>query len=124
LDLNQVLGAMQKLPTAQRAVIALISARGMTYEETAAILGCKLGTIKSRLNRADAALRALLGPEFPSARVDNTSTRKATSPAVGLSTAAERTRPLKMPTIAVRLDPCMRSGRVDGSPRIAGRAAG
>jgi DNA-directed RNA polymerase specialized sigma24 family protein len=31
-------------------------------------MGCKLGTIKSRVNRADAALRAVLGAEFRAPR--------------------------------------------------------
>jgi predicted DNA-binding protein (UPF0251 family) len=55
---------LKTLPTAQREVITLVRAGGLSYEEAAEIMGCKLGTIKSRVNRADAALRAALGADF------------------------------------------------------------
>jgi len=64
LELKQVLRALKTLPRAQREVITLVRAGGLSYEEAAAIMGCKLGTIKSRVNRADAALRAALGADF------------------------------------------------------------
>lgn len=78
LELKEVLRALETLPTAQREVITLVRAGGLSYEEAAVIMGCKLGTIKSRVNRADAALRAALGTDFrgprtvrhPSADVD------------------------------------------------------
>jgi RNA polymerase sigma-70 factor (ECF subfamily) len=124
LGLKQVLAAMQKLPAAQRAVIALVRAQGMTYEETAAILGCKLGTIKSRLNRADAALRALLGADFLSARVSASSPRKAAAPVIGPLTARGRTGPLKMPRSVARLDSHIRWGCLEGRPGAARRRGG
>lgn len=64
LELKEVLKALETLPTAQREVITLVRAGGLSYEEAAEIMGCKLGTIKSRVNRADAALRAALGADF------------------------------------------------------------
>jgi RNA polymerase sigma-70 factor, ECF subfamily len=64
LELKEVLRALKTLPRAQREVITLVRAGGLSYEEAAAVMGCKLGTIKSRVNRADAALRAVLGEEF------------------------------------------------------------
>jgi RNA polymerase sigma-70 factor (ECF subfamily) len=64
LELKQVLRALGTLPPAQREVITLVRAGGLSYEEAAEIMGCKLGTIKSRVNRADAALRAALGADF------------------------------------------------------------
>jgi RNA polymerase sigma-70 factor (ECF subfamily) len=64
LELKEVLHALESLPTAQREVISLVRASGLSYEEAAEIMGCKLGTIKSRVNRADAALRAALGADF------------------------------------------------------------
>jgi RNA polymerase sigma-70 factor (ECF subfamily) len=64
LELKEVLRALETLPTAQREVITLVRAGGLSYEEAAEIMGCKLGTIKSRVNRADAALRAALGTDF------------------------------------------------------------
>jgi RNA polymerase sigma-70 factor (ECF subfamily) len=64
LELKETLRALESLPAAQREVITLVRASGLSYDEAAAIMGCKLGTIKSRVNRADAALRALLGSDF------------------------------------------------------------
>ena len=64
LELKEVLRALESLPQAQREVISLVRASGLSYEEAAEIMGCKLGTIKSRVNRADAALRAALGADF------------------------------------------------------------
>jgi RNA polymerase sigma-70 factor (ECF subfamily) len=64
LELKEVLRALETLPAAQREVITLVRAGGLSYDEAAEIMGCKLGTIKSRVNRADAALRAALGSDF------------------------------------------------------------
>ena len=68
LELKEVLRALKTLPPAQREVITLVRAGGLSYEEAAEIMGCKLGTIKSRVNRADAALRAALGGDFRAPR--------------------------------------------------------
>ncbi len=68
LELKEVLAALKTLPPAQREVITLVRAGGLSYEEAAEIMGCKLGTIKSRVNRADAALRAVLGGDFRAPR--------------------------------------------------------
>ncbi len=67
-ELKEVLRALDKLAPHYREVITLVRASGFTYEEVAAATGCKLGTIKSRLNRADIALRAALGKDFRSPR--------------------------------------------------------
>lgn len=37
---------------------------GVSYEETAEICGCAVGTVKSRLNRARAGVLGLLGEIF------------------------------------------------------------
>nr|WP_048432930.1 sigma-70 family RNA polymerase sigma factor [Methylobacterium platani] len=52
---------MQALPEAQREALLLIGAEGYTYEEAAARIGCQVGTVKSRVSRARAALLAALG---------------------------------------------------------------
>jgi len=68
LELKEVLKALETLPAPQREVITLVRAGGLSYEEAAEIMECKLGTVKSRVNRADAALRAVLGADFRPAR--------------------------------------------------------
>ncbi|WP_246101920.1 sigma-70 family RNA polymerase sigma factor [Methylobacterium terricola] len=52
---------MQALPEAQREALLLIGAEGFTYEEAALRLGCQVGTVKSRVSRARAALLTALG---------------------------------------------------------------
>ena len=45
-------------------MIVLRYLEGLSYNDIAEILGCSLGTVKSRLNRAHAALRRALGPLY------------------------------------------------------------
>ena len=44
--------ALDQLPPEHREALILVGAVGLSYEEAAAICGCALGTIKSRVNRA------------------------------------------------------------------------
>jgi RNA polymerase sigma-70 factor, ECF subfamily len=53
--------ALAKLPQEQREALLLIGAEGLSYEEAAESLGTKVGTIKSRVNRARARLAELMG---------------------------------------------------------------
>lgn len=59
-DLLDVRNAMQHLPIDQREALVLVGAAGLSYEETAEICGCAIGTVKSRVNRARGALAAIL----------------------------------------------------------------
>ncbi len=43
---------IQRLPYEQREVLILIVMLGMSYEDTAEVCDCAMGTVKSRLNRA------------------------------------------------------------------------
>ena len=47
---------LDSLPAKERAIIVLRDIEGRTYEEIASILGCRLGTVKSRLARARKSL--------------------------------------------------------------------
>ena len=55
--------ALAQLPLEQRHVILLVGLEGMSYEESAGILGVAVGTIRSRLSRGRDSLRKLLGME-------------------------------------------------------------
>ena len=58
---SEVTRALEKLSQQHREIIMLISVGGASYDEAAEILGCSIGTIKSRLNRARANLLLELG---------------------------------------------------------------
>ncbi len=61
LLLEQVLAAIQKLPTPMRAVLLLVCVEDLSYREAAEVLELPIGTVMSRLARARTALYALLG---------------------------------------------------------------
>lgn len=64
INVEDVAKALQKLSAEQREVLMLIGANGMSYEEAAEVMGCAIGTIKSRLARGRVALAALInGPD-------------------------------------------------------------
>jgi RNA polymerase sigma-70 factor (ECF subfamily) len=60
---RRVRAAVAALPVEQRVVIALREWEGLDYEEIAAIEGVPVGTVRSRLARARAALREALGED-------------------------------------------------------------
>lgn len=57
----EIRDAIQRLPEQQREVLMLIGVLGVSYEETAEICGCAMGTVKSRLNRARLRLLGEMG---------------------------------------------------------------
>ncbi len=56
----EVRAALAKLPSDQREALILVGASGFSYDDAAAICGCAVGTIKSRVNRARTRLADLL----------------------------------------------------------------
>jgi RNA polymerase sigma-70 factor (ECF subfamily) len=75
---DAVVQALRSLPAEQRAALVLVDMEGFSVEETAVILQCAPGTVKSRCSRARARLVPLLSglvdpaddapPEEPSVR--------------------------------------------------------
>ena len=61
LDVEDLQSALAKLPPDQREALVLVGAEGVSYEEAATIMGCKVGTVKSRVSRARGRLAELLG---------------------------------------------------------------
>jgi RNA polymerase sigma-70 factor (ECF subfamily) len=57
--------ALATLPPDFRAAVVLCDVDGLTYEEIAEILGAKLGTVRSRIHRGRAQLRAALAHRAP-----------------------------------------------------------
>lgn len=57
---RSVAAALLRLEPEQRAILVLRDVRGLDYDQIAAVLEVAVGTVKSRLFRARAALRAIL----------------------------------------------------------------
>jgi RNA polymerase sigma factor (sigma-70 family) len=67
---SDVQDALRALPPDYRAAVVLCDIEGFSYEEIAATLGVKLGTVRSRIHRGRAQLRAALAHrQRPSAPV-------------------------------------------------------
>jgi RNA polymerase sigma-70 factor, ECF subfamily len=60
VELEDVRRALAMLPDFQREALILVGAGGMRYEEVAEIMGCPVGTVKSRVRRARDELQAVL----------------------------------------------------------------
>lgn len=72
LELADLKHALSSLPPEQREALILVGAGGFAYEEVAEICECAVGTIKSRVNRARAALTKLMAekPKGPREKRD------------------------------------------------------
>ena len=60
LHLSDLHRALLTLPPERREALLLVGAGGFSYEEAANICGCAVGTIKSRVGRARAALSSMM----------------------------------------------------------------
>ncbi|MEM6898194.1 MAG: sigma-70 family RNA polymerase sigma factor [Pseudomonadota bacterium] len=60
MELLALRNALKTLPEDQREALILAGAGGLAYEEVAEICGCAVGTVKSRVSRARAALFEIL----------------------------------------------------------------
>ncbi len=63
--IEQVRRAVLALPHAYREAVVLCDLQQMSYEEAAGVLGCPVGTVRSRLHRGRALLAATLGSGRP-----------------------------------------------------------
>jgi len=61
---DKIRDAMAQLPEQFRTAIVLRELQGLQYEEIAEMLGCALGTVKSRIWRARERLQVILNPYF------------------------------------------------------------
>lgn len=62
---EDVEAALALLPPDYRAAVVLCDVEGLSYEEIAAIMGAKLGTVRSRIHRGRAMLRTALAHRAP-----------------------------------------------------------
>jgi len=68
-SLRDVSRALERLPPAWREVLLLVSIEGLSYEETARVLGIPVGTVMSRLHRARRRLAECLEDKRPKLEV-------------------------------------------------------
>jgi RNA polymerase sigma-70 factor (ECF subfamily) len=68
LLVSEVRAAVDSLPVLWREVIVMREMEDLSYAQIAAVLGCPVGTVMSRLARARGALRRLLAPHTPEVR--------------------------------------------------------
>jgi len=57
---DELTEAIDQLPTKMREVFLLCDLEGYSYEETAELVGCPIGTVRSRLHRARHMLQEIL----------------------------------------------------------------
>jgi RNA polymerase sigma-70 factor (ECF subfamily) len=57
---SRIEAALQELPPGYRAILVLHDVEGLSHEECAAILECRVGTCKSQLHKARGRMRELL----------------------------------------------------------------
>lgn len=62
---DDIVDALSELTPEYRAAVVLSDIEGLSYEEIAATLGIKMGTVRSRLSRARAKLRESLAHRAP-----------------------------------------------------------
>ena len=66
---HDVQAALDALPPDFRAAVVLCDLEGLSYEEIAATLGIKIGTVRSRIHRGRSQLRAALAHRAPAVEV-------------------------------------------------------
>ena len=75
--IESVRKAILTLPERYREVVVLCELQEMSYVETADILGCAIGTVRSRLHRARSLLLAKLRPAETAEEADGVSVESA-----------------------------------------------
>jgi RNA polymerase sigma-70 factor, ECF subfamily len=65
MDMQDFRRALDAVPPEQREALMLVAAAGFSYEEASAIVGCAIGTIKSRVHRARCKLMEVLEMDAP-----------------------------------------------------------
>jgi RNA polymerase sigma-70 factor, ECF subfamily len=75
--IESVRKAVLSLPSKYREVVVLCELQDISYGETAEILGCAIGTVRSRLHRARALLLAKLRPAAEAEDADSATVKSA-----------------------------------------------
>ena len=75
--IESVRKAVLSLPAKYREVVVLCELQDVSYGETAEILGCAIGTVRSRLHRARALLLTKLRPAAEAEEMDSATVKSA-----------------------------------------------
>src|ERR1035441_5315455 len=85
---GDIQAALKALAPEYRAAVLLCDIEGLSYEEIAETLGVKLGTVRSRIHRGRAQLRAALGHRRPRRAGAASASRVPASPASSVSASS------------------------------------
>lgn len=78
IHLSDMHRALLTLPPERREALLLVGAGGFSYDEAAQICGCAVGTIKSRVGRARAALASMIEDgTIPERSIDDPAAHRA-----------------------------------------------
>jgi RNA polymerase sigma-70 factor (ECF subfamily) len=117
---GDIQAALKALAPEYRAAVVLCDIEGLSYEEIAETLGVKLGTVRSRIHRGRAQLRAALGHRRPR-RAGSASSVPAT-PEPASRVPASRVPASRVPASRVPASPASASS-VPASPEPASSVA-
>jgi RNA polymerase sigma-70 factor (sigma-E family) len=70
-DRDLLVAALRRIPPGQRAVLVLRFWEDQSVEDTARLVGCSPGTVKSQTARGLAALRAVIAEQAPAADIES-----------------------------------------------------
>lgn len=85
--IDNVRHAVAALPPGQRAAVVLFYLSGLTHAETAALLGIKVGAVKTRLHKARRLLKRRLADTWEDEAMDQKLTRRTLATSAGALTA-------------------------------------
>jgi RNA polymerase sigma factor (sigma-70 family) len=115
---SDIAAALEALAPEYRAAVVLCDIEGLSYEEIAATLGVKLGTVRSRIHRGRAQLRAALDHRRPRRPADHAAAPASASAIAPAATPAPARR-----GTAVAVPPA-RAGHPSGLPILASPVQG
>jgi RNA polymerase sigma-70 factor (ECF subfamily) len=72
--------ALARLPVEYREALVLCELQELSYAETAAVIGCPIGTVRSRLHRGKALLTTMFAERSDSAVASGTTAESALRP--------------------------------------------
>ena len=117
---GDIQAALKALAPEYRAAVVLCDIEGLSYEEIAETLGVKLGTVRSRIHRGRAQLRAALGHRRPRHPGAASGSRGPASPEPPVPATSGPAAPVPAPAVSSLAGP---ASPVAASPATASPVA-